>query len=266
MDKHILPMSLHLPVKGGRRSIGSWITISHPSVAEILANAGFDWLVVDMEHSSISITGAEELIRIIHLSGLPALVRVGEINSNILKRVMDAGASGVIVPMVNNAEQAKKAVAAIKYPPKGQRGVGLSRAQGYGTIFNEYRKWVNTSSAVIVQIEHILAVENIEDILNVEEVDGFIVGPYDLSASLGIPGEFDHPDMVAAFNVIKDTMQKGLKPGGFHVVMPDVELALNKLDEGYTFLAFGVDFTFLGEMIRSKLKHLRSKFNKTRLK
>jgi len=245
--------------KNNHASIGSWITIPHPSIAEIMAKSGFDWLVIDMEHSPIGISEAEELIRVIHLCGLPVLVRVGENNSNLIKRVMDSGASGTIVPMVNTKEQATQAVEAVKYPPAGKRGVGLARAQGYGILFEEYHGWVAKESTVIVQIEHIQAVKNIDAILSVDGVDGFIVGPYDLSASLGIPGQFDHPAMLEALETIKNVVNKGTKHSGFHVVSPDVDAALAKLQEGYSFLAFGVDFLFIGEMCREKLKSLRER-------
>lgn len=252
-----LPVPFHPLDKNNHGSIGSWLTIPHPSIAEIMAKSGFDWLVIDMEHSPIGISEAEELVRVIHLCGLPALVRVGENNSNLIKHVMDSGASGVIVPMVNTKEQATQAVEAVKYPPAGQRGVGLARAQGYGTLFEEYQGWVAKESTVIVQIEHIQAVKNIDAILSIDGVDGFIVGPYDLSASLGIPGQFDHHAMLEALETIKNVVNKGTKHSGFHVVEPNVDAALAKLQEGYSFLAFGVDFLFIGEMCRGKLKSLR---------
>ena len=252
-----LPISLNIQDKKNKGSIGSWVTISHPSVAEIMAKAGFDWLVVDMEHSPINISEAEEMIRVIQLCGIPALVRVGENNAYLIKRVMDSGASGVIVPMVNTPEEARQAVKAVKYPPEGQRGVGLARAQGYGTLFEEYQRWVAEESTVIVQIEHIQAVKNLDAILSVEHVDGFIIGPCDLSGSLGVPGQFSHPDMLEALDSIKDYIKKGIKPFGFHVVDPNVNDALAKFQEGYSFLAFGVDFLFLGGLCRNTLGSLR---------
>jgi len=254
-----LPIPFRVLSEGNHASIGSWITIPHPSIAEIMARAGFDWLVVDMEHSPIEISDAEGIIRVIQLSGLPALVRVSENNPNLIKRAMDCGASGVIVPMVNSEEEAKQAVATVKYPPVGHRGVGLARAQGYGTLFPEYKEWVLNESTVIVQIEHVKAVKNIDAILSVEGIDGFIVGPYDLSGSLGVPGEFDQPAMLDALEVIRNVITSGLKPGGFHVVQPDPDIALSKLQEGYSFLAFGVDFLFLGEMCRGRLKSLKDR-------
>lgn len=245
--------------KNSQTSIGSWITIPHPSIAEIMAKSDFDWLVIDMEHSPIDMSQAEELIRIIHLCGLPVLVRVGENNSNLIKRIMDSGASGVIVPMVNTKEQATQAVESVKYPPFGKRGVGLARAQGYGILFEEYQEWVAKEGTVIVQIEHIQAVKNIDAILSVDGVDGFIVGPYDLSASLGVPGQFDHPDMLKALDTVKNVVSKEIKHSGFHMVSPDVDAALVKVQEGYSFLAFGVDFLLIGEMCREKLKCLRER-------
>jgi 2-dehydro-3-deoxyglucarate aldolase len=242
-----------------RISIGSWITIPHPAIAEIMARAGFDWLVVDMEHSSIGISMAEEMVRVIHLCGLPALVRVGENNANLIKRVMDCGASGVIVPMVNTQHDAVRAVQAVKYPPRGTRGVGLARAQGYGAFFEEYCKWVADESTVIVQIEHIQAVNNMDSILSVEGVDGFIIGPYDLSASLGISGQFDHPLMTDALKKIDDVVKKTVKCKGFHVVQPDVDIAFAKMEEGYSFIAFGVDFLFLGNSCQNGLSMLKKK-------
>ena len=116
-------------------TVGSWITLGHPSVAEIMAHSGFDWLTVDMEHSAITLHQAQQLIQVIELSGVVPLVRVGENDPNLIKRVMDAGAHGVIVPMVNSKEEAEKAVRSVKYPPKGSRGVGLARAQKYGADF-----------------------------------------------------------------------------------------------------------------------------------
>ena len=122
-----------------RVSIGSWLTLNHFSIAEIMSDAGFDWLCVDMEHSVTDYFEAQQLIAIIQSKGIKAFVRVGENNHRIIKRVLDAGADGIIVPMVNSKEDALKAIDAVKYPPKGKRGVGLARAQKYGFGFEEYK-------------------------------------------------------------------------------------------------------------------------------
>ena len=124
-------------------TVGSWITLAHPAIAEIMAKSGFDWLTVDMEHSVITIREAEDLIRVIDQCNVVPLVRLSANDSIQIKRVMDAGAHGVIVPMVNSAVEAEKAVASVRYPPQGKRGVGLARAQGYGNAFEAYKDWLN---------------------------------------------------------------------------------------------------------------------------
>ena len=159
---------------------------------------------------------------------------------------MDAGASGVIVPMVNTREEAIYAVNAVKYPPGGTRGIGLARAQGYGMEFEEYKEWVGKESIVIVQIEHIEAVKNLEGILGVDGVNGFFVGPYDLSASVGRPGEFDHPEVTETLRQIMEIAKDYQVVPGFHVVSPDAEEVFKKIEEGYRFIGFGLDTLFLG--------------------
>ena len=244
-------------VKKRELTIGSWITIGHSVVVEIMAKAGYDWLTIDMEHSAITLDIAQDLIRVIELCDVVPLVRVGENDSNLIKRVMDAGAHGVIVPMVNSKEDAEKAVASVQYPPIGFRGVGLARAQKYGADFEGYKKWNEQESIVIVQIEHIKAVENLEDILSVEGVDGFIIGPYDLSGSLGVPGQFDHPEMLKALNRVKDVSEKMNALSGFHVIPPEVEAFQEKVREGYKFIAHSLDILFLGNGCRDSLKNIR---------
>jgi 2-dehydro-3-deoxyglucarate aldolase len=239
-------------------TIGSWITLGHPSIAEIMVKAGFDWLTVDMEHSVITLHQAQQLIQVIELSGVTPLVRVGENDPTLIKRVMDAGAHGVVVPMVNCRDDAINAVNAVKYPPIGTRGVGLARAQGYGFEFEKYREWVNKESIVIVQIEHIEAVNNLEEILSVDGVDGSIIGPYDLSGSLGYPGEFDRQEVKQALLRYEDICKKMNKPMGFHVVQPDSEIAISYKGKGYVFLAVGTDTLYLGNSCKESMMKIKS--------
>lgn len=250
-------MNLKNKLKKRELTIGSWITIGHTVVAEIMARAGYDWLTVDMEHSAITLDIAQDLIRVIELCGVAPLVRVGENDPNLIKRVMDAGAHGVIVPMVNSKDDAEKAVASVQYPPKGFRGVGLARAQKYGADFEGYKKWNAQESIVIVQIEHIKAVENLDTILSVPGIDGFIIGPYDLSGSLGVPGQFNHPEMVKALNRVKDVSEKMNVLSGFHVIPPDVEAFQEKVGDGYKFIAHSMDILLLGENCRNLLSAVR---------
>jgi 2-keto-3-deoxy-L-rhamnonate aldolase RhmA len=244
-------MTLKDRLKDRELTVGSWLTIGNTTVAEIMARAGYDWLTIDMEHSAITLDIAQDLIRVIELCGVAPLVRVGVNDATLIKRVMDAGAHGVIVPMVNSREDAEKAVASVQYPPAGFRGVGLARAQKYGTDFEGYKKWNERQSVVIVQIEHIKAVENMEKILAVPGVDGFIIGPYDLSGSLGVPGQFDHPEMLKALNRVKEVSEKTNALSGFHVVPPDLQAFQEKVREGYKFLAYSLDTLMLG--VQSKL-------------
>ena len=243
-------------LRQNKLTIGSWITLGHPSIAEIMAKAGFDWLAIDMEHSAITLDQAQRLIQVIELCGAVPLVRVGENNPTIIKRVMDAGAYGVIVPMVNTKEDAIKAFNAVKYPPEGTRSVGLARAQGYGLEFEKYREWVKTKSIVIVQIEHIKAVNNLEEILGVNGVDGSIIGPYDLSGSLGWPGEFEKPEMRKALLHYEETCRKMKKPMGFHIVKPDSDIAKRHKKKGYSLLAVGLDTLYLAEKCKQIIKTL----------
>jgi 2-dehydro-3-deoxyglucarate aldolase len=189
--------------------------------------------------------------------GLNAYVRVGENNTRIIKRILDAGADGIIVPSVNSAKDAQKAVNSVKYPPVGHRGVGLARAQGYGFDFENYRDVKTKDIKLIVQIEHINAINELDAILKIDGVDGTFIGPYDLSGSLGKPGQWDEPEVVAALKVYEKTVKKYDKWVGFHVVPPDYKLVLEKKKKGYNFIAFSFDAYFLGQTIRDQLKHLK---------
>jgi 2-dehydro-3-deoxyglucarate aldolase len=238
-------------------TIGSWITIGHTAIAEIMVKAGFDWLAIDMEHSVITLDHAQQLIQVIELSGVTPLVRVGENDPAVIKRIMDAGAHGVIVPMVNSKEDAIKAVKAVKYPPLGTRGVGLARAQGYGLGFERYKKWVNSDSIVVVQIEHIKAIDDLEEILTVEGVDGSIIGPYDLSGSMGHPGDFNRKEIKQALNRYTSVCKKLKKATGYHIINPDFEEVKKKMNEGFSFLAFSLDTLFLASKCKDDLSKAR---------
>ena len=250
-------MSIKKKITANEVTIGSWVTIGHSSIVEIMATAGFDWLTIDMEHSAITLDKAQELITVIQSKNMGSFVRVGENSSLLIKRVMDAGADGVIVPMVNNKDDALKAVNAAKYPPKGRRGVGLARAQNYGIGFDDYNEWQSKNSVVIAQIEHIKAVENIEEIISVDGIDGVIIGPYDLSASLNIPGELEHKDLTNAVSHVKSVCEDNNHPLGFHIIKPDHKAVQKKIEDGYSFIGFSLDFFFLGDKARHEMKKVK---------
>jgi len=246
-------MGLKEKLTANQLTVGSWVTIGHQSVIEIMATAGFDWLALDMEHSVIELEAAQNLIGHIQAQNMEALVRVGKNDELIIKRVMDAGADGVIVPMVNSKEDAQQAVNYVKYPPVGKRGVGLARAQKYGIGFQDYKEWLKNQAVVIAQAEHVEAVENIHDILQTEGIDGIIVGPYDLSGSMNYPGEYERKEVKTALKKVEEVCKKYNKPLGFHVIQPNYDKLKEKIDEGYTFLAFSLDFFFLGDKAREEM-------------
>jgi len=157
-------MELKQKLRNNTLSMGSWVTIGHHSIVEIMATAGFDWLVIDMEHSPMGYSTAQNLIAHIQNRGMDALVRVSKNDEVAIKRVLDSGANGVIVPMVNSKKEAETAVNFVRYPPQGKRGVGLARAQQYGIGFDEYKNNLNENVVVIAQIEHIEAVKNLQEV------------------------------------------------------------------------------------------------------
>ena len=201
--------------------------------------------MVDLEHSTIGMDIAAELIRTIDLCGVAPLVRLTSNDPDQIKRVMDAGAHGIIVPMVNSPAEAASAVAATRYAPRGSRGVGLARAQGYGACFDAHLKWQSGGPAVIVQIEHQDAIHRLEEILRVPGVDGFFIGPYDLSCSLGIPGQFDRDEFQSALRFILETGKRIGCPAGIHIVEPDLQRLEEAIRTGYTFIAYSVDMRIL---------------------
>ncbi len=247
-------MSLKSKLRNNELTIGTWLSLAHPAIAEIMVNAGFDWVTIDLEHSVITTREAEEMIRVIDLGGSVPLVRLSSNDSVQIKRMMDAGARGVIVPMVNSLEDVERAVSAVHYPEKGTRGVGLARAQGYGTTFQGNLDWLKNEAVIIVQVEHINAVENIEAILSCDDVDGYIIGPYDLSASMGLHGQFEHPDIVAALKKIREVGAALKKSGGLHIVEPNPEELRSRIKEGFQFLAYSVDFRMLDVACRTGIK------------
>ena len=250
------PIFLKKKLNNNELTIGSWISFGFTQTCEIMAKAGFEWLVVDMEHTAINDDQCLSLIQIIESNGISPLVRVGANDPLLIKRAMDAGAHGIIVPMVNSVEDAQKAIDSLYYPPVGNRGVGLGRAQNYGLGFVNYKNKSINDTIFIPQIEHIDGVNNLEEILELEFVDGFIIGPYDLSGSLGVPGEWDHPSVIEALNKVNVIMRKSEKPSGYHVVHSNHDELSLRIEEGYKFIAYGDDMVFFAETILSESTYI----------
>jgi len=239
-------------MRRGEPTIGSCMSMAHASIAEILAMAGYDWIVIETEHTAIDVSEVLRLIIAIEQRDSVPLVRLAWNDPIQAKAVLDSGAAGILVPMVNTKAVAELAVSMTKYSPLGSRSVGLARAQGYGINFDAYVTNANADTLLLVQIEHRDAVENIEQILSVAGIDGVFIGPYDLSLSLGIPGRLNHPDILAAKQkVLTATLAHGLI-AGMHFVQPQTAASdcQKAISEGYRFIALGTDILFLGDSAR----------------
>ncbi len=244
-------------LKKNKLTIGSWIMMSDSTSVEVMALAGFDWLAIDIEHTSINLDKLNVLIQIIQAKKIKALVRVSKNEEVIIKKVLDMGADGIIVPMINSKDDAIKAINYAKYPPIGMRGVGLTRASQYGEKFEDYKKWVKDELVIIAQIEHINAVNNIEQIIKVDGIDGALIGPYDLSASMGFPGKFDDIKFKDAIKKVTDLCKANNFPSGFHIVETNSIAVQTRIDEGFTFLAYGIDYMFMRDAAVNGIKKIK---------
>ena len=244
-------------LREGLPTFGSWIMIGDLASAEIMADAGFDWITVDMEHTSITYETLPVLVSGIRSHGAEAFVRIEDNNAAVIKRVLDCGAAGIIVPLINSAAQAQAAVKAARYPPDGVRGVSLGRASGYGNNFKDYFDSINEQVLVLAQIEHYRAVEKIEEIVAVDGLDGVFLGPYDLSGSMGIVAQFDHPRMAAARKRVIQAAGKAGMAIGIHEVSPEAQAAKALMEEGFNFIACSIDTIFLGNSARKVAGELK---------
>ncbi len=232
----------------GQPTIGTWLQIPNTASAELLSSSeSFDWVCIDMEHAPTSLETCEDMIRSIEFTGSVPIVRITSNTEDNIKRVMDSGAKGIVVPMVKDQESVSKAYSAMHYPPLGTRGVGLARAQNWGLNFEEYLNNIEKDCLLIAQIEHKDAVKNIDEIFNSNMVDAYIIGPYDLSSSLGSPGDFNSKEFLDSLDKIKRSAIKHNIPHGFHSVEPDIKKLKELIKEGYVFIAYSTDMIILRE-------------------
>jgi 2-dehydro-3-deoxyglucarate aldolase len=244
MDRVAAVTALRARLKQGEAVIGAWMQIPHPSIAEIMGQCGYDWVALDLEHGAMSTHQLPDVLRALELGGALALARLAEGSVLACKQALDAGAAGVIVPMIESAAQLSAVRAACRWPPAGSRGVGFSRANLFGKRFETYMTEAQ-SPLLVAMIEHAHAVEALADILAVEGLDAVLVGPYDLSASMGLTGRFDEPRCVRTMEAIKARCAEAQVPCGIHVVTPDPQVLAARLGEGYRFVAYGTDALFL---------------------
>lgn len=225
--------------------MGAWVMTNSVVSAEIMAQAGFSWICVDAEHSQISKETALNMFRAIELHGAEPFVRVSSNDEVEIKKFLDMGATGVIVPMVKSLRDVEKAVASIRYSPQGARSFSLARCTGYGEYSDEYFKRANQEIFTGIMIEHIDALGELDAIFSCKDIDAVFVGPYDLSGSMDIPGKFDDPRFKQVFEEIKRKAAKYNVTMGCHEVHPTPEKILQLLNEGVRFIACGMDTTFL---------------------
>jgi 2-keto-3-deoxy-L-rhamnonate aldolase RhmA len=236
-------MPLPQRLNQGTPYLGTLVTLASPEAADALAVAGLDWLFVDMEHSPVlDPTAVLHIVQAI-AGKVDVLVRVPTNDEAWIKKVLDTGADGVIVPHVNSADEALRAVNAAKYPPLGRRSVGITPAHGYGANFVGYNDRANESTALVVQIEDIIAVEHLDEIIATPGVDAAFIGPYDLSGSMGRLGRVDDPDVRRVIERVVNGCAKAGMPLGFFSTTTDG--AREALERGIHFLAVGTDIGLL---------------------
>jgi 2-dehydro-3-deoxyglucarate aldolase len=244
MNRHEVVISIRTSLRLGGISIGSWIQIPHPSIAEIMGQSGYDWIAVDMEHGAISVHQLPDLFRALELGNTLPLVRLAHGHPKDCKQALDAGAGGVIVPMVESAAQLIAVRDACRWPPAGTRGVGFSRANLFGKHFEDYREEAQ-SPLLVAMIEHIHAVDDLEEILAVDGLDAILIGPYDLSASMGLTAQFGHDDFKNMIDRINKMCSLNGVPVGVHIVQPSADELTEKIKLGYRFIAYSIDSVFL---------------------
>jgi 2-dehydro-3-deoxyglucarate aldolase/4-hydroxy-2-oxoheptanedioate aldolase len=228
--------------------VGTIITLPTPAIAEIYGLSGFDWLFVDLEHSAMSISDAQAILQAA-TPQTPCVIRVPAIEDVWFKKTLDIGAAGIIVPNVRTTQEAERAVQLCKYPPAGTRSVGIARAQGYGDRFQEYLASANDDIAVIIQIEHIDAVDHIESLVQVLGIDGLFIGPYDLAASMGKMGRPTDPEVQEAILRIKRAAEAIKRPLG--IFAPSAEAVQPYIQTGYTLVAVGIDTLLLSDAAKN---------------
>lgn len=241
----------------GKPSVGSWNMIGHPFVTQILADAGFDWIVFDLEHGSFRFDQLASHCQLLEGKGIIPFCRLPGLQPEYFKWALDSGCQGVLVPLVRTKEDAEQSVRYSKYPPQGQRGIALTRVHGFGKTFDAYVDNANQETMVVLMIEHVEAVERIDEILGVPDVDAVFIGPYDLSGSMGLMGQLHHPKVEAACNRVKTAaIEKGIA-AGLHIVEPLPGEVEQRIQEGYTLIAAGMDVTLLKSAVEN-LKNRKS--------
>ena len=238
-----------------KNTLGTWITIDHQVVYEAVAQYDFDWVLIDLEHSAIDFSGLHKAISFFNKTEIGCLVRPPVIDNIYIKRIMDFGADGIVIPNVENSKDIESAVNFMKYPPKGSRGAGLFSAQDYGNNFDNYYTSSNSNSVLVVQIENKEAVKNLDDIVDNSSIDAILIGPYDLSSSLGLPGDFQNKLYIKEIEKIKKIANAKNISIGIHVIEPELKNLELAREQGFKFVGYGLDFKFITNHLLSLKKY-----------
>lgn len=237
-------------LKNGEKLFGPFINMNYPAVVEVAGMAGFDFCIIDNEHGEIPVEGTLDMIRACKLAGIPSIVRVYEGNPELIDKALDLGADGVQIPNIGSKEAAEIAVSAAKFAPEGSRGCNrYVRAGKYGSIDKaDFFGKANDETAVILQVEGQDGVQALPDILKVKGFDVLFVGPYDLSASLGIPGQVNHSKVIAQMEeIMRQAKEVGVAVGFF---CDDVATAVEWKNRGVQYVSFSSDIGQLYERFK----------------
>jgi 2-keto-3-deoxy-L-rhamnonate aldolase RhmA len=245
---------IKLKLKAGQPVIGTWQGLDCPGNAEILADAGFEFIVFDLEHGHYTTTSLIACLDAVRRTDISPMVRVPANDAIILKQVLEMGPEGVVIPMVCSRKEAEAAVASCKYPPAGIRGIGSGRASHYGGEFKSYLAEANDNILVVIQIEHITAVRQINDIVGVPGLDSLFIGPMDLSASMGLTGQTTHPEIIDSIAKVMAAGKKAGLPTG--MFCRDEEHAAAMAARGMQFLAYGEDKSYLASAARASVRKI----------
>ena len=226
----------------GEPIIGSIVSVNAPDVAELMSLVGFDYLWIEAEHAPIGFGDAQTLIQAIG-GRCPAIIRIPENAEVWFKKALDTGCDGLVVPQVKTADEARRAVAHAYYPPIGTRSVGITRAQGYGTTFADYVETINDRLLLVLQIEHVIGVENVDEIVRVPGIGAILIGPFDLSGSLGLLGQTTHPEVESRIETVRIACEKAGVPLGIFAI--DAPTAKRYIDKGFGLILLAADTAFM---------------------
>ena len=237
------PNRMKRELAAGNVCLGATITIYSPAIAELLSRVGLDWLWIDTEHTALSLEEVSVILQATNGTGVSTVVRVPWNDKTLIKRAVDTGPGGILVPMINTAADTEAAVRAMKYPPVGERGAGLARAQGYGLSMGEYLATANDEVMLIAQIEHVEAIANIDEIVKVPGLDSVMVGALDLSGSMGKLGQTDDPEVEEAVQKVLAACKRVGLPCGIVALGP--EATNRRIAEGFTSIITGIDVLWI---------------------